>query len=157
MAIRDIFKISRRTFFNPSAWIDVDALKTYNKTIGNILSGLFAPVKPMREETFDEAVQRLGLTELDVQNTAKNYRNFAYIFFILGVLVVIFGCYLLFHYATGHGFLLSIAAAALLLVQGYKYHFWYFQIKHRKLGCTYKEWWRGKPDDKGPFNKDTTA
>ena len=57
---------------------------------------------------------------------------------------VFFSLYLLFS-----GFLLScllaIAVSILSLSQAFRYHFWYFQIKHRKLGCTFEEWREGKP------------
>lgn len=150
MAIRDIFKISRKTFLNPSAWIDMDSLRLYNNTLKRFLTPLFIPAKPQIEETFEQAMERQGVTEEDIQSAQKNYYNYAILFVIISCLAVLFGFYLLFMHGTFAGWLLSFAAAALFLAQAFKFHFWYFQIKHRKLGCTFQEWKKGKIIEKGP-------
>jgi intracellular multiplication protein IcmV len=142
MAVRQVFKISRKTFFNPSAWLDIDALKTQNKAIGRILKTLFASAKPTREETFEQAMQRQGLSEADIQGIANSYRWYAGIFLFFGIVVFIFAFYLLFSHSTFHGWLLAIAASALFFGQAFRYDFWVFQIKKRQLGCTFAEWKR---------------
>lgn len=152
MAIRDIFKVNRKTFLNPSAWIDLNSLRFSNRTIKEILTDVLTPIKPAeKKETFDEAVKRLGLTDKDVQEAGESYLTFSYLFAILGALALLFGFYLLFKHGTFTGWLLAFASSALFMSQAFKFNFWSFQIKHKKLGCTFDEWKRGKPDEKGPI------
>ena len=140
MAIRDIFKISRKTFFNPSGWIDVESLKFQNDTIWSILKSLFTRVKPERIESFEEAMKRLNLTEADVKKSISSYRWYAFIFLILGLLVFFYAFYLLFTFFTILGFVLALAASGVFLSQAFKYDFWAFQMKSRRLGITFEEW-----------------
>ena len=149
MAIRDIFKVSRKTFFDPRTWADYDAFKAYNKNLWAILSGLFTSPQPGKKETFQEAMQRFGLKEEDIERTGRNYFIFAVGLAILGVLLFVFGFYLLLYHHAFHGWLISMAAVALCFSQAFRFHFWHFQIKFRKLGCTFEEWKRGKPYDNG--------
>lgn len=150
MAVKDIFKISRKTFFNPSGWLGYNELKAYNKIIWANVKGLFIPAKPDRTETFEEAMQRLDLTEGNIQQTAKQYLIYAIFFVIIAGIAFATGFFLLIAYGTFSGWMLATASTAILLTQAFRFHFWHFQIKHRKLGCTFDEWWRGTvtPDNK---------
>jgi intracellular multiplication protein IcmV len=149
MPIKDVVKISRKTFFNPTGWLGYDLLKAQFKVTVNILKNAFSPALPQRKETFTEALKRLKLSEQDVQSIEKNYFLYAVIIAALGVITVIFSGYLLFSQGAFIGFLLGLLCATLFFVYAFRYHFWYFQIKHRKLGCTFAEWRQGKPFDHG--------
>lgn len=138
--LRDALKISRKTFFNPTGWIDYNSLKNQNKLIWSSVSGLFKASTPNRTETFEAAMERLGLTEEDVRNTQKTYSNYALAFLLLGLLVFLYSFYLLFRHGTFTGWLLGIGATALFWAQAYRYDFWVFQMKRRKLGATFAEW-----------------
>lgn len=140
MAIRDIFKVSRKTFFNPSGWLDLETLRDQNRTIWEILKSLFTPEKPERSETFEEAIQRLNMTETDVMQAIRYYRYYAFGFFILGFLSLIYSFYLLVGHGSWTGLLLSLGVTALLGVQAFKYDFWAFQMASKKLGLTFKDW-----------------
>ncbi len=152
MAIRDVFKISRKTFFNPSAWLDMDALREYNSTIFDSIRGLFTAVPgEARKETFAEAMKRQKVTDAQLKETENAYFIYSIAFLVLGILMLIFGFYLLFGHHTFHGWILALASAAFLFAQSFRFSFWHFQIKFRKLGCTFEEWKRGKPFDKEPM------
>jgi len=140
MAIRDIVKLSRKTFFNPLGWIDLASLKTQTRSIWDIVSGLFESSRPEREETFEAAQARLMLTDNDVINTAKTYKLYALIFTGLGFLVFMYAFFLLFRYFTITGWLLALAAASLFFAQAFRFDFWALQMKTRRLGLTFKEW-----------------
>jgi intracellular multiplication protein IcmV len=142
MAVRDAFKISRKTFFNPTAWFGVDTLKTQHNVIWRILKGLFTAPKPEREETFEEAMVRLNLTEEDIKSALVSYRYYTLIFAVLGFVMFAYSFYLLFRYGTFLGWLLGLAVTVLFFSQAFKYDFWVFQIKRRKLGATFAEWKR---------------
>jgi intracellular multiplication protein IcmV len=147
MAVKDIFKVSRKTFFNPSAWLGVNELTAYNRVIGDTLKTTFTPDKAQRKESFEQALKRLNLTEEDVQLRAKRYRLYSWIFAGFGLVLFLASFYYLFAYHTFAGWCLAMMSAVLFAANAFRFDFWYFQIKHRKLGCTFNEWWRGKPDD----------
>jgi intracellular multiplication protein IcmV len=140
MAIRDIFKLNRKTFFDPLGWIDHDGLKSYTRTIWDILATTFSTPRPVREESFEAAMKRLNLTAKDVKSGANLYRLTAIIFLILAIITFIYSFYLLFHRHTFPGWLLGMATTALFLSQAFKFDFWAFQMRERKLGLTYAQW-----------------
>lgn len=149
MAIKDIFTVNRKTFFNPKASLGYDTIKRQARLIVDIGKDTFIPVKPERQETFEEAMQRLNLTEDDIKSSEENYLIYSLIFVALGAIAFSASFILLFYYNTLSGFLMGLGATALLLTQAFRFHFWHFQIKYRKLGCTFEEWKRGKPFDNG--------
>lgn len=149
MAVRDIFKVSWKTFFNPAGWIDYEGLKRQNAILYSMLRNLFVRDQPARVETFEEAKTRLNLTEEDIQKSATIYRWYALFFVIIGVILLGYAFYLLFSGKTILGWLLGLAVSGLFLAQAFKYDFWAFQIKRRKLGATFAEWKRNFLGDKG--------
>lgn len=151
MAIRDILRVNRKTFFNPRGWLGYDYLKAQTLDIWGILRGLFVTPIPERSETYSEALKRLHLSDEAVQETGQTYFTYSLIFFVLGSATFVFGWILLFYFGTIFGWFLSLPAAALFLAQAFRFNFWYFQIKHRKLGCTFAEWKEGKTsEEQGP-------
>ncbi|MBY4717569.1 hypothetical protein [Ralstonia mannitolilytica] len=97
-------------------------------------------IRNARQETFQEAKARLGLTEIDL---IQNYRSNAFIFYIslFFTATCFFGAtYYLF---VKHNLLSALAMLSIMLLclaNSFKYSFRAFQIKHRKL-CSVKEWW----------------
>jgi intracellular multiplication protein IcmV len=140
MAIKDIFKVSRKTFINPSGWLGYTELKSSTTTAWELMRGLFYTPKDVNPETFEEAMTRLNLTEEDIKQQSVRYFNFAVLFITLAVVSFLFAFYLLFVEHTFAGCLLGLAVTALFGSQAFRYHFWYFQIQRRKLGCTFEEW-----------------
>ena len=150
MALKDVFKFSRKTFFNPSGWFGVDYFKVVTRTIWGLVSPLFVLPEARRTETFEQALERLKLTDADVQQTGQVYFIYALIFAACSIGAVIFGLYYLFVHSGFFAFLVALSVAALFASQAFRYHFWFFQIKHRKLGCTFDEWWQGKMINQEP-------
>lgn len=141
MAIGDVFKITRKTFFNPSAWINYDYVKAQNKTMWGIIKDMITLQQPAgTEETFEQAIKRMGLTKEDVENSAANYRAYALGFAIFGVVSFCYAFYLIFVHSTVTGWMLAIGTSALFFAQAFRYDFWAFQMRRRKLGATFAEW-----------------
>lgn len=147
---RQVLKVNRKTFFDPRSWLGYDQLKAQTFFLFDYLRQLFSPAKPDRVETFDEAIARLNLNEADLQETGKTYFYYSILFISLAALAFISSFYFIFVHGSFSGWILAIAVAALLAAQAFRYNFWYFQIKNRKLGCTLKEWMNGKPNSEGP-------
>jgi intracellular multiplication protein IcmV len=152
MAVRDVLKVNRKTFFNPRAWLGYDALKAQTVFLYNLIKNIFVTTEaaPVRTESFAEALTRLNLTEQEADDIGKNYLFYSLGFVGIAAFAMLFGFYLLFVHHTFAGWILSLSITALLLAQAFRYHFWHFQIKFRKLGCTFEEWKQGKPFDQEP-------
>lgn len=140
MAIRDMLRVSRKTFLNPSGWLDFQGLRNNTAMIVSVLRTLFTTPKPLREETFEQSMARLHLTETDVSTIAINYRQYALFFLVLGFLGFIYSFFILFLYWSFLGWLLGMGMTALFISQAFKYDFWSLQMRRRKLGLTYGDW-----------------
>lgn len=138
--IRDAFKITRKTFFNPRGWLDWDRLEGQTRVMWDILRGLFTVQKPLREESFTEAMQRLNLTEADIISGISHYNFYAILFTIAGFILFGYAFFILFAYLNIGGFFLSIAASGLFLAQAFKFSFWALQMRKRTLGLTFTDW-----------------
>lgn len=143
MALRDIFRINRKTYFDPFAWFGSTA-QTNAYLIWNLIKTLFVPAQNARVETFEAAKERLKLTEEDLAKSQSNYQVFSFLFLIFAISTFFFSFYLLIKYLSFAGMLLGWGATSLFLAQAFRFNFFYFQIKHRKLGCTFAEWRSGK-------------
>lgn len=143
MPIKDVVKVSRKTFFNPSGWLGYNFLKAQFRITKDLLKDTFTPATPQRKETFQQAVKRLNLTEEDIKQREQNYLLYALFLAACGIVAFIFSGYLVFYYGSISGLILGLGATALFFVYAFRYHFWYFQTKNRKLGCTFDEWLHG--------------
>lgn len=142
MAVRDIFKINRKTFFNPSGWIDYPSLKGNTKMLYGILKTTFTVPTSIASETFEESVKRQGLTEKDIADGIGSYRALALVFVILALAAIAYAAYLMYYHATFTGLMLSLVVSALCFSQAFKYDFWAMQMSKRKLGLTFVDWKR---------------
>lgn len=143
MAIKDILKVNRKTFFAPFDWFGYRQVKETTLWIWATVRGLFfIPAEPARKETFEEAKVRLRLTEEDIKETEKDYYFYALLFLGCAIVAFIGGFILLVKFKTLSGFILALATTGIFLSQAFRNHFLYFQIHMRKLGCTYEEWKR---------------
>ena len=151
MAIKDVLKVSRKTFFNPRAWLGFDTLKESSRGFMGIMRGVFSQpsiTAPEKPETFSEAVARLHLTEKNIHDLQWTYFSYALLFLLMALGVLAYSIWLLVHLHM-YALIISLAIISLLLSQAFRFHFLYFQIKHRKLGCTWEEWKHGKVQNNG--------
>lgn len=123
-------------------WIGYDFLKTSFIHTGRSFKTLFQIKKATYTETFEEAIHRLGLNEQTLIARKREFIRLAIIF-------VLFACGILGYaiYLASQKQLVGCAIAFLFslyaLVNAFRFHFWFFQMQHRKLGCTFQEWLNG--------------
>jgi len=123
---------------------DIRKLSTQSKEIaGTVLSPKRA-IACARNETFQEAMKRLGVTESDLE---KNYRNFALLCWIsLGFAVFLLS--LATYCLAQLNFLQALAGlsiASFCLASAFKFSFRAFQIRHQNL-CGVKTWCERKSE-----------
>lgn len=120
-------------------WLGVDYLKETTGHYKALLMDLIVPQKARYSETFDEAVQRLELSDEALHARAHEFTKLFYFFIVLSMLVISYGLYLAYRGSFASA-LIAFCLSLYSLTQAFRFHFWLFQLKNRKLGCTLKEW-----------------
>lgn len=124
---------------NVRSWVDFDRVRAGQRYITGVCGTYFVPGKAKKTESFPAAVARLKLT--DAALLAREKGLFRLSLTMVGAAILVFG-YAVYnlYYAHFTAVLLSLLVMCLALVLAFRYHFWYFQIKHQKLGCSLSEW-----------------
>lgn len=120
-------------------WVDFGFLQASWVSLRRMTGKLLTPRKAQHIESFEDAMNRLELSETDITNRTKEFSRLVMIFMGLAFMVFIYTLYLA---ATGdlRSTLFGFVVTLLILVRAFHYHFWLFQVKSRKLGCTLREW-----------------
>lgn len=127
--------------FKLRAWFDWDRIKSFTIALKNGIKLLFVKQEATKTESFESAVSRMKLS--DTELTAKQKALFRLSLLMLGMFVLIFG-YGIYQlcYGTFKAFIVSLVVSVVAATLAFRYHFWFYQLKHRKLGCTFQEWFR---------------
>ncbi|STX29846.1 intracellular multiplication protein IcmV [Legionella beliardensis] len=134
-----------KTIFNVRAWSDYDRIRAFTLYLGNGIKFLFVPQKKESASNealanFKEAMDAQNLTEADI---LARQRGLYRLSILMCVIAFGFFCYAMYHLFYGGIFAVIISLVLMLvaLVLAFRYHFWYYQIRERKLGCTFREWY----------------
>lgn len=95
------------------------------------------------KETFSNAISRLALDEKQIISIQNGYLRNAIFMFFLGIFFGIAGIYLITDGLVAAGLVTQLFTFLSFICALYM-HFWFFQIKNKKLGCSFKEWWENK-------------
>lgn len=127
-------------------WMSWDYLSDTTSRIKGSVLDLATPQKAKFSETFEEAMIRLELTEKDLASRKKEFTRLFYLFMVIGLFIIGYAVYMAY---LGHfgACLISFCLAGFSFTQAFKWHFWLFQLRNRKLGCSVKEWLDGKVID----------
>lgn len=129
-----------RRAFNFRLWIDYDRVKSAYSYVSSGMRRLFVIQKDNQSaETFDEAARRLHLNRDELMKRKDALLRLSILMLVAACLACFYAVYQLM-YVSYKSFWVSVVITLLALVLAFRYHFWYFQIKHAKLGCTLKEW-----------------
>lgn len=137
-------KIGRifKRIFNVRAWADWDRVKAFTVYLLNGIKKYFVPQGDQgKGESFAAAKARLNLT--DEELLSKQQGLFRLSVLMVTVAVLLLG-YSVYHVFCGsfRAVVVSCVVMVISLVLAFRYHFWYFQIKERKLGCSIAEWFK---------------
>lgn len=130
-------------YFDFKTWGDWKRTKSMTDFFVNAFKRLFVPRKlnPEDAQKFDELVEKMALSDEDLKNRLTNFRRL----YIL-MIVAAFFFYAYAMYQLLYGGLLSVILALVVMfvcvALAFRYHFWHFQIKHRRLGCSLTEWFK---------------
>lgn len=120
-------------------WMSWGYIKETTDRFKILFLDIVIPKKASTSETFEEAMQRLELTEADLVQRKKEFIRLFYFFILLAIGILAYALYMAFlgNLVTA---LIAFCLSVYALSQAFRFHFWLFQLKHRKLGCTIKEW-----------------
>ena len=105
------------------------------------------PASMAKSESFKHAVDTFKITEEDLEIKQKALMRLSILMLLMAFIIGIYAGYLLYHGAIRAG-IVSLVVMGIAVVLAFRYHFWYFQIKKRKLGCTFTEWLKALRGDK---------
>lgn len=124
-------------------WIDYRQLLKNNRSIFSFVKKFFIPEQAKTEESFEEALSRLKLTPSDLIQRSKEFTRLMWIWIFLLLVSIAYSIYLLQNHFF-RGFYPCLGICIIILTQIFRYHFWLFQIKQRRLGCSFRDWLNGQ-------------
>jgi len=127
--------------FNVRTWADWDRMKSFTLYLTRGVKNLFVPQDKEVQESFEAAQARLNLSDADMLVRQKSLYRLS---LLMAVMALLLFAYAIYHLVLANflAFILSLVVMMIALVLAFRYHFWYFQIKQRKLGCSLHEWFR---------------
>ncbi|QRN02861.1 type IV secretion protein IcmV [Legionella sp. MW5194] len=131
-----------KNIFNVRKWSDFDRMKSFTLYLGDGFKRLFVPQKTTGSgESFKMAMAKYNLSEKDLVAQQKALFRLSILMFIAAILVFSYAVYHVI-YGSISAVIISLVVMLIALTLAFRYHFWYYQIKVRKLGCTFREWFR---------------
>ena len=126
--------------FRITRWVGLKNIKENANYFYTQGKSLFKLEKATTLENFNEAQDRLALTEADLELQKNRYRYLSFLFVILFFILIAYGIFLYLYKKNWMGIAMTFSLSLYALSIAFRYHFWYFQIKTKKLGCSIKEW-----------------
>ncbi|MDX2345352.1 MAG: type IVB secretion system protein IcmV [Legionella sp.] len=125
--------------FQFHSWLDVTRIKSFHQYIVESFRKLFVLRPQQAEESFDEAKVRLKLTDAMILKRQVALFRVSVLMITLASLLFFYGVYQFF-YGSILGVFLTLILIVVALTLAFRYHFWYFQMKTKQLGCAWKTW-----------------
>ncbi len=143
---RKIFKVSRKTFFNPAEWVGIDTLVWQNNFIVKIVKSALGitqskDASPEQTKTFQEKRLEAGLTEDDLKLASQRFYRYSIVFLVLACIALCYFFYQIFLLHSLPGAMLSLSVSALLFVNAIRYSFRCCQIEQKKFNISWSLWW----------------
>jgi len=123
-------------------WMSLGEIKHGFMNITSILKGVMTVPAAQHVETYEEAKSRLRLSDSQIQTRYKQLSMRSKLFFGVGVGVVFYAYYLVFHAYIYLGGVVTLFAAGPAFAMSFRDSFWAYQLKRQRLGCSIEEWIR---------------
>ena len=127
----------RRTGRGVRRAVAYDELKDNTNYIIRVVKG-FAHIGGKRTKGY-RSFEDMPYTEAEIQTSRENFKKLAVTYFIIFILSFF---YILYNLAN-HNMItavLSVCFSLACLSMAFRYHFWVYQIKVRRLGCSFKDY-----------------
>lgn len=130
-------------FFNPRAWGDWEGSKAISLYFLSMIERFFVlrGKNKRRSESFEHAVAKFDLDEKALQTKATGLRRLSYTLVAVAAFLFFYTLYQLC-FGSLRAAIIALVEVGIALVLAFRYNFWSYQIKQRKLGCSFKEWFK---------------
>jgi intracellular multiplication protein IcmV len=125
--------------FRVDQWLNLKMIKDNTLFYARETKELFTIDKSDSTENFEEATTRLRLTEDFIKNQTKRYFYLTCLFLVSAGLILAYGVYIALQ-GNIMGGCICFCLTVYALSCAFRFHFWYFQMKRKKLGCSIQEW-----------------
>ncbi|MBT4963833.1 MAG: hypothetical protein HOI53_05285 [Francisellaceae bacterium] len=121
-------------------WFGFSDHKRNTKYITTRAKELFSVEQANRTEEFEEAMRRLNISDEQLQSTDRYYSKLVYLFVTMATILLAYAFYQIFIYKSLLSTIMVFSLSLYSLVFAFRYHFWRFQLRSRKLGCSFRDW-----------------
>jgi intracellular multiplication protein IcmV len=124
-------------------WIGWKSLKEDQARLGRLAKSVLTPEDTLTErhrDSFDEAVVRLGLNESAILARQRYCKRLATLYLCIALALLFYAFYVWIIFGAFFGFLMTLIAVWIALALAFRQHFWYTQMKVRRLGLSFREW-----------------
>lgn len=132
------------------------ALKIFAKTKSGLkrifglseITGNYGAIKDMAKGFYDYNTHKVGQTGNErtvylpktfLSKREKDFKNLFILFLMILALGMLYFLYAVLHQLWTEA-LLVLCFCMFISALCFRYHFWWMQVKKRKLGCTFDEW-----------------
>lgn len=121
-------------------WIGLENIKGTTGFLFRSIMPCFRPEETDAKDSFNEAIKKLNLSEDDINLRKQEFQNLFILHLFISALVF---CYSMYLFATNNwgGGLMTLCIFCYPLAITFKFHFWLYQMKTRKLGHSLRDWW----------------
>ena len=140
MGLFKVVKKSVTSGLNVKEWVGYSQLKENTSILGRLFKGVFKrPKSEAIVESFDEAVQRLDLSEDDLKQRMKTAKQ---VVLFCGSAAVLIFFYMFYIFSQGQFLsgLICLMLTVLMSLYTIREHFNLYQMRQRRLGCSFEEY-----------------
>lgn len=124
---------------NVRYWFDWDRVKAATSYIVQGVKNMFIPKKSSETQSFEDAKTNLEINDESLLQKQQALLRLSYLMVIIACAIFIYAFYQLF-WGSFKATLISLVVTLIALSLAFRYNFWHYQIKSRKLGCSFNEW-----------------
>lgn len=124
---------------NVKSWLDWERIKGFTNYLYLGAKRFFIPKSAQAGEDFEGVKAKLNLTDRQLKNRQSALLRLSLLMLVIAFILFGYALYQFYHANIVTGFL-SVIVMGIALVLAFRYHYWCYLIKERKLVCTLREW-----------------
>jgi intracellular multiplication protein IcmV len=124
---------------NLKGWLGFNQIKKSSMQTKDMLVKTFTVQQSVEKKTFAEAMRDLNLTENDLEKKSITLQRLTNIYLIISCCIFLYSLALAYN-GLFYQFIVGLSLTVLSLANCFKYSYFRFQIRHKKLGISLKEW-----------------
>jgi len=143
MGVKKVLKAGFISSLNPKKIIGLDSLKQQTSLLGSIFKTAFGRKNKdaYQPESFQDAMDHYNVSEEALEKRMRNSLYTVYFCLSLSLITLSYSFYQ-FSVPSFVGGLMCIVLTILLWSMAFREHFNLFQMRQRRLGCSFKEWFQ---------------